>query len=256
MSIDRIMSDIKFRGVARTNRFRVRINSPKKLQLNHGIADKLSKPNKKIGEFLDKGITTALNSFNNRSLELSCERATIPAKSYLTTEVPFSYGPTRRMPYNVLFNEISLTFRVSRNFEEKKFFDDWQNAIMDPFTHELNYWDEYTTEVEIIQEDDGKPFFGLFEGDLATEISRTFGSGNDVYALKLNEAYPVNVTDLNLDHEEQSTYHKLTVNFAFRKWTAASFGEPPEKDDSFIGQVKSTADRIFSDHNPFQTGPF
>ena len=45
---------------------------------------------------------------------------------------------------NVQFNEITLEFYTSINYDERVFFEGiWQNSIVDPISHNVGYYDDY-----------------------------------------------------------------------------------------------------------------
>ena len=238
--MQRILSDIKQRGISKPSLFKVRIENPSALKIN--TSNNLAND---IGNFASKLV-------NRRFLDLSCETATLPGRTWTKDEPIFSQGPPKPMPGKQVFSEIKMTFRLSANCEEKKFFDDWQNSMMDPFTFEYNYYDEYVTQIEIIQLKNNTPFFGLLgSGRFVGEIADEFTGLNEAYTVKLIGAFPIGVDELTLDHAANNQYHKMSVTFAFQHWIAGGF-KPPVTDNDFL----NTALNTLNDFNPLQSNPF
>ena len=167
-------------GVSRTNRFSVIIHPPPAIQ----------KYSKHMGE----------------RLELQCETAGIPGRSIMSKPVRH-FGPPRESPYGQLFPEAAtFTFRVGRDFMERRFFEEWQNAIIDPVSHEVNYYKNYVGSIEVVQRQVHKHLTHVISGD------------GEAYRVLLLEAYPKIITEMPVDNTAENTIHKLNISFAYRKW--------------------------------------
>ena len=191
-----VIASLNAYGVARNNRFEVRINPP----------PAFIKPNKRISGIIDRVISTVMGVTGLGShgipfltgdrINFMCEVATFPGRTFATKEVQH-FGPYRKAPYSNIFADATFTFRVGRNMYEKQYFDIWQNLIMNPISHEFGYYSDFITDIEVRQ--------------LSTQDSSP-------YAIKLIEAYPVTMTELTLDHSQENAIHKMNVTFAYRKW--------------------------------------
>jgi hypothetical protein len=158
----------------------------------HNFKSDLAKPNRfEVSITTPSGLTSTPTNLMYR-----CEAAELPSKTYATVEQKFGSNPVEKYPYQVQFNDLTLTFMVSSDMSEKKFFDDWMNAIIPP--------DSYNA---------------MFKGDYATDITITQFNSFDVptYAVHLIDAYPITVNQLDLDWSADG-YHKLTVVFAYTYW--------------------------------------
>ena len=120
MSIERFISDVKTRGVARTNRYEVNINPP-------------------VGD--------------GSILTLACEETALPGRGYSTSPRAM-HGPVQYIPYDKLYNEIAMTFRCSREMTEKKIFDDWLAFISPSDSHEYRFFNSYVSDITINQLDE------------------------------------------------------------------------------------------------------
>lgn len=64
-------------------------------------------------------------------LSFRCEALRLPGMQFASADGPprLGYGPLERHPYNVNYEEISLTFIMDARTEIHKFFYDWSNSI-------------------------------------------------------------------------------------------------------------------------------
>lgn len=168
------IAEIKTQGLSRTNRFTVEITPP------------------------SDGPDVS------RRILLFCEQATLPGLSYATASNK-SYGESREIPYDRLFEPITLQFHVDRDFQVKKVFDTWMQAIQNPVTKTFNYYRNYTTKMTIgIQ-------------DLQDRTC---------YLVDLYECYPKAITPIALDAEAKDTM-RLQVVFQYKYWESSKIEELP-----------------------------
>lgn len=146
-------------------------------------------------------IPAGLNS-TKTNLMYRCESAELPSITYATLEQKFGSNPIEKYPYQVQFNDLSLTFIVGSDMDEKKFFDSWMELIVPSSTYNMQYKynsdgsSKYVTDIRITQFD---------------------STGTPTYAVDLIDAYPITVNQLDLDWSAEG-YHKLTVVFAYTYW--------------------------------------
>lgn len=133
----------------------------------------------------------------NRILQFSCETAELPGKTLITHDQRI-YGTIEKFPYQHSYNDVNLTFIVSENMREKQFFDDWLNSIGSYNNNfNFNYKNTYVCEILITQYDQ---------------------TNTPSYTVKLIDAYPIAVNQLDLDWSSDG-HHKLTVVLAYTYWT-------------------------------------
>jgi hypothetical protein len=137
-------------------------------------------------------------SGNKQFLSYQCIAAQLPGRSFRTTE-QMIYSSSRKFPYAVQYDDLSLTFLCSNSMDEKKTFDTWQRQIINPVNGILNYYDSYVGKIMIMTLDD---------------------EGNPSYVCYCEEAYPVTVQTVDLSYEDNDSLMRFTVQFAFRKWTS------------------------------------
>ena len=178
VSIDTMKSTINRRGgVARGNRFAVYVSHPSKgmnslLGYNPAtlLSNLISGDGVNAGDFIQ----------DPRDIFLLCQSCTIPGKRIMTTEATHNHHNTKK-PYSASTDEVTMTFLMTNDYYMKKYFDMWQEMIVDT-SHEhykTFYKREYCSDVTIQQ----------------------LSASNDVvpgYTVKLENAYPIQVGALEL----------------------------------------------------------
>jgi hypothetical protein len=194
VGIDTMKSTINRRGgLARGNRYAVYISHPSKSinsLLGYNPATLLSN--------LISGDGVNIADFINdpRDMFLLCQTASMPGKRILTTEAMHNHHMTKK-PYSAATDEVSMSFLLTNDYYIKKYFDMWQEMIIDT-SHEhykAFYKDEYSTDI-IIQQ---------------------LSSSNDVipgYTIKLENAYPITVGAIDLS-EGSDGMMELSVTFEY-----------------------------------------
>ena len=179
--LEEFLANIKEHGVAKTSLFKVDIVFPN--QIHNRVSQDF---------FQFYGITPT----DARRLSLFCNAAKFPGKQ-ITTNLIKTHGPSLKIPYNFQYGDAEMSFLVGEDMKEKKFFDAWMSMIGDPTTGDMNYLDEYTTDITITQlREDEQPS----------------------YSVVLKRAYPVTFTDMTLSMAEATAPHTVSVAFSFRKW--------------------------------------
>lgn len=143
-------------------------------------------------------VTTATNPSISRYLALQCENASLPGKTLFTHDAKV-YGPSYKIPYQTQYEPITLTFLCTNEFQERKLFDRWLEAIMPTDTHNMRYQKgetKYTTDIKIIQYDD---FI------------------RQIYAVELVDAFPISISPQSL-HWGEEGFHRMSVTFAYYKY--------------------------------------
>lgn len=132
-----------------------------------------------------------------KSLRFKCEEAELPGKVISTTDFK-DYGPTRKIAYSAMYNDVSFQFICTDEMIEKKLFEDWHRLIIDDLTDsDVEYYSNYTGEI------------------LIEQFSR---DGKSSHKVVLEEAYPISVAAMPLAWSATNQYHKMTVEVAYRSY--------------------------------------
>lgn len=139
--------------------------------------------------------------YMSEQLSLRCENAELPGRTFMTHDQKI-YGPTEKYPYQNSYNDITLTFIVSGDMSERKYFDGWMEAINPTATFNFSYKADYITNIQVRQYD---------------------VTGKMTYGVSLIDAYPIAINQLDLDWSSDG-HHKLSVVFAYTYWEALDMG--------------------------------
>ena len=135
----------------------------------------------------------------DQDLTIMCETVSIKGKT-LTTDLRRTYGLVRQVAYGINFEDLTLGFICTENLRDKKFFDAWVDYIY-PTNAEKNYdvkyYNEYTGTVTV----------HLLNDNLER-----------VHKIEYKEAYPYQISPLDLGYATNNSYLKLNVAFKYAWW--------------------------------------
>ena len=167
--LTQFISEVKG-GVAKTNFFVVNLTIPESIHVIEPIKSKMNR------------------------IMLFCDQAQIPGLSFSTAQVR-SFGEYKEVPYEKLYEPVTLSFYVDADMTVKKLFDEWVALIQDPTTRLFNYPKYYLTDkIDIIVND-------------AQDQNR--------YMVTLHKAYPKALAPIQLDYSQKDVI-KLQVTLAYQ----------------------------------------
>jgi hypothetical protein len=192
-ALENFISEIRKTGVARPNKFSVQIQTP---------ACMLS------------GQKLTMDSKLPELINLYCQTASIPGQNIGVRDLRIT-GPTYKRPVNIDYGGegITFTFLMDGKLNIKSFFDVWMQKIIDPIQFQANYDygnNAYTTEIIINQ------IFNEVGSVSANGALRGYAETRP-YRIVLENAFPRNIGMMELDQSSQSTAHKMSVTFAYRR---------------------------------------
>lgn len=130
-----------------------------------------------------------------RQLKFRCESAQFPGRS-ISTVGQKTYNIEEMFPYQSTYDKIALTFIVSSDMDEKKFFDAWLDWINPSINYNFKYKQDYAVALRINQY------------DVQNKLT---------YSVDLMDAFPVAISQMDLDWTSDG-YHKITVSFEYTSW--------------------------------------
>lgn len=148
------------------------------------------------------------------TLALRCENAVLPGRTLSTADLRI-YGPTEKYPYQSTYEDVTLTFIVTSSMIEKTLFNTWLDYINSPTSWNFEYKSNYSADILISQFDT---------------------SNREMHQVKLVEAFPISVSQLDLDWGSDAPYHKLSVVFAYTYWEVTKTATP----SMYTGPIKNT----------------
>ena len=165
-------------------------------QFRQSFSTELARPNRYLVNILDVPSTGGAVA-SARQLQLRCETAEIPGKTFVTADQKFGSAPVQKFPYMHTYQDLTLTFIVSEDMSEKAFFDTWFNFISQNGSYNFQYRNSYSSPIIVTQ---------FNQADQMT------------YQVQMNDCYPIAINQLDLDWSSTDTHHKLTVVFAYTDW--------------------------------------
>lgn len=143
--------------------------------------------------FLGDRNANAFNVIND--LSYLCEATELPGRRVDTVDLRY-YGPNFKVPYQPVYDDISMTFVCRNDQQEREFFDDWMEKINPSDTYNFNYKDDYSTTITMFQFDD---------------------QSLPSYAFTIYEAYPIFVNPQPVTWVDDN-FQRLTVTFTYMNW--------------------------------------
>jgi hypothetical protein len=215
-NLKEFIASVKGEGLMRNNRFSVFFSIPSGIQ----------------------------QSIDLRKVMLYCDSVTLPPVTVETAQAK-TFGEFREMPYNRLFDNISMTFYVDNSMQVKLLFDEWINSIQDPTTRTFNYYKTYVTDLNI-------DVFDVAEGQR--------------YQVVLYEAYPKAISAVQMDYSNKDVM-KLQVSMNYKYWLSSSIASADAQSatgnsilnklfasNGLLGRALAVPTQYFTNFNSFQTG--
>ena len=199
-SIGKFITEInKGEGVARANRFLVRVFPPKDVYEQSADTE---------GYVLDRD--TLLSSPQmQRNVELMCTSAKLPHRDVLTENF-VTYGPGRKMPYAYGYGStMECMFMGDKFLRQRAFFETWQGKMHSLRTHNLQYYDDYIGTMEIYQ-------LGQYRETSKESYDDNFRM---TYGIRLHEVYPETIGEMQYQAVvDDMIPMDIPITFAYRTW--------------------------------------
>lgn len=126
---------------------------------------------------------------------LRIDSVELPGKQLATSEVKY-YGPPRKSPYGMVYEDLNCTLLLSANLRERYIFSQWMNAIYNYDTAHISYFKDFTSELEFDAYSD---------------------NGLQIYTVVFEECYPISIGSLNFAYGNEDLI-RLPLTFSYRKW--------------------------------------
>ena len=141
-----------------------------------------------------------------------CEKAEFPGRSIATSDDTGGGGPALKLPYDVTYNDISISVICSPDMKERLFFESWIDSIVGragltatvPTGGLVSYFDDYARGITLT-------------------VSQLDEAGNTLIEYKMNDVYPITISPMNATWEEVNSYQRFGVTFFYRYY---SFSKP------------------------------
>lgn len=179
------------RGVLKPNRYRVLFTLPEGVQATAEVGLKIKQASVS-GNIL--GSNMSLNE--NGGIDIKCHTATFPQRTLQTYEINQNTSPYR-VPFSQMYDPVTFSFYADSTADTRRFFDIWQNAVVNVKSNTLNFYTEFVRNVTIWSLDD---------------------AGNETYGVVLRDAYPLSVGAMEVSYSQANNFQTTVVTMAYRNW--------------------------------------
>ena len=221
-------------GFARPTQFLVTVDGPKGSALgNVGIYNDTQSLDQVARLHKSAKVSDAIKTNLQLRMDLFCSNVSIPDKTITDDVNEQYYGPKRAMAKNVQYGDVTLEFYTSVNYEERLFFEAWQNSIIDPISHNVGYYDDYATPCMITITPLTKTFTAAlanFEpsgdpGRDRQELRKSLGdqSGFSSYQVQMYEVWPKTIAATPLSYDATNQFVKTSVTFTYRNYATTAW---------------------------------
>ena len=220
-------------GFARPSQFLVTIDGPKGMLADHQLYTDL--PARDVGARHKRSaaLSYAIKNSMKYRMDLFCSNVSLPGKTITDDVNETYYGPKRAIAKNVSFEEITLEYYTSINYDERMYFEAWQNSIVDPVTHNVGYYDDYAKDCMITITPLTKTFMAALSNFTPTgdqgrdrqQIRQSLGdtSGYSSYQVQMYEVWPKTIASTPLSYDAVNQIVKTSVTFTYRNYATTAW---------------------------------
>lgn len=134
-------------------------------------------------------------SENPKTISLLCDTVALPGMNIMSSELRL-FGEVTDIPYGLSYPPINMSFLLDNQFSTRKYFENWNNQVINRETRAVGYYENYTREISIFATDKmGKPVFGI----------------------KLHEVWPKSISDQILNSGAREIL-RVDVSLAYKYW--------------------------------------
>ena len=222
-------------GMARPTQFLCTIDGPqsKALPRDYVYADPTG-GKKQTARLTKSGrLAGAIKDNLQLRMDLFCSNVSLPGKTITDDVNETFYGPKRAIAKNVSFEEITLEYYTSINYDERLFFEAWQNSIVDPISHNVGYYDDYAKDCMITITPLTKTFTAALANFTPTgdqgldrqQIRQSLGdtSGYSSYQVQMYEVWPKTIASTPLSYDAVNQIVKTSVTFTYRNYATTAW---------------------------------
>jgi hypothetical protein len=159
---------------------------------------KLARPNYFRAKLINGPTVVGVNIADTFSFR--CEKAEFPGKSVATVDDPGGGGTTLKLPYDVTYNDITLSIICSADMKERIYFDEWIDSIVRP-AGEGGGLIKYHTE---------------YAKGRSLQVEQLDEQNNVLLTWILKDTYPIAISAMNAVWDELNTYQRFEVTMTYR----------------------------------------
>ena len=170
-------------------------------------------------------IEISIPTYSTGDISLLCESISFPGKAIQSFDFS-SYRNTIKIPTGFANEDVTAVFHLTNDYYIKNIFDKWLDSIVNTESYFVSYDETFKTPIKIYQ---------LNERD------------EDVYGVKLLDAYPISMSTIDLDNTATNATQKLTIDFTYNYWELIPINSAPI--DGYQGDINYAIDRSPANRN-------
>lgn len=153
----------------------------------------VARPNKyEVSIFPPAGLGAA-----PRDLAMMAESVSFPGQNVRASADLLRHGPQREVGQGMTYGPFNITFICTEGLPEKKFFEEWQEFIINKETWEARFYKDYVGTINL--------------------SALTVGE-QESYSVKIHEAYPKTITAQEFGYGNSGAYQTISVEITYRHW--------------------------------------
>lgn len=150
-------------------------------------------------------------------VEFLCHSASLPGFGLTTDDIKHKgYGNINKHPYEAMFQDVNLSFIGDSQGKVFKYFHEWFKSIVN--------FDDST-------DPNGTNQFGLSQSmynfpdeySSTVVVSHLSTDGEKIIEYTLYKAFPINISDIQVDWNSGSDFVKVPVTFTYMSWKTEQF---------------------------------
>lgn len=178
-------------GVMRPNKYEIKFNLPT------GVAT-LKRDGNPDPRVLSGAMAAQQMLYNgDGGINIKCHTTNFPQRNLVTSE-RLQNSSAFRVPYTQAYDPVTFSFYADATADTRRYFDLWQNSVINVRSNTLNYYYEFTANVEMWNLDE---------------------AGNRTYGVRLEEAYPIAVGAMDVAFGNSGTFQTITTTLQYRRWS-------------------------------------
>jgi len=185
------------------------VNSIEQLKSEVGAASGLALPNLYLVEL------PSIGTLNSSTLNTLCNSTALPGRQIITHDRQTNIR-VEKLAYGYIDPDVTLTFKLLNDYKVKRYFDAWQNAMVDQENQQIQYAVNYRRSIKIYQLKKG-PSFSLFNVGNLLDVNLVTDDMK-IYGVELIKAFPTTVTDIELNDNSNDQYIQFSATFSYTNW--------------------------------------
>lgn len=157
-----------------------------------------------------------------KELTFLCDSTEITGRNFNTVDTRY-YGPSFKLPFQSLYNDVNFSFLCRNEMREKRFFDYWHNKINPNSSYDFSYVDDYGAVINV---------YAFNE------------EGTAMYQQTLIRAWPILVGPIQTTWADDQI-SRLNVTFTFREYKTKEDPTPMPALETLVLNSTSLEDGTF-----------